>query len=189
MKVSRFEIIFYLASLLIIMAGCRVVKQKYTAIQQRNQQRRDETAPKLTKVQAYVKRFLPVALAEQQRFGIPASITLAQGILESGVGRSKLAADYNNHFGIKCWCKGKRRDCVPMADDRPNDRFRKYKTAWESYRDHSRLLQTDTYRHLRGTDYKRFAKGLKRAGYATKNTYANDLIAVVERYNLNKFDN
>lgn len=189
MKVSRFEIIFYLAATFIIFGACNVVKKKYAQMEAQKQQRRDELAPKPTKVQAYVDRFLQVALAEQQKFGIPASIILAQGILESGVGRSKLAADYNNHFGIKCWCKGKRRDCVPMADDRPNDRFKKYKTAWESYRDHSKFLQSTKYRHLRHKGYREYAKGLKASGYATKRSYAHDLIAVVERYNLNKFDN
>jgi flagellum-specific peptidoglycan hydrolase FlgJ len=185
----RLDIICYLAALFLIWGSCNIVRKRYDALQQKITDRREQLAPPKGKVESYVARFSKVALSEQEKYGIPASIILAQGILESGVGRSKLAADYNNHFGIKCWCKGKRKDCVPMADDRPNDRFKRYKTAWESFRDHSKFLQSNKYRHLRHKGYREYAKGLKASGYATKRSYAHDLIAVVERYNLNRFDN
>lgn len=184
----NFQIIFYLGALFITFQGCKILKDSYDKHEQKIEKRKAELAPSVTIIDRYVTRFSSVAISEQKRFGIPASIILAQGILESGVGRSHLAKGYNNHFGIKCWCKGKRKDCVRMADDRPNDRFRVYKTAWESFRDHSKFLQSKSYKHLRHKNYRDYAHGLKKAGYATRRTYAHDLIYIVERYNLQRFD-
>jgi LysM repeat protein len=124
------------------------------------------------------------------KYHIPASITLAQGLLESGAGRSSLATKANNHFGIKVsgnWTG----PYVLKNDDAPNEKFRKYKNARESYEDHSKFLQGRRYQglfQLKITDYKGWAKGLKSAGYATSPTYAESLIRLIEMYELYKFD-
>jgi len=140
---------------------------------------------------SYIDAYKNLAISEMKRTGIPASITLAQGMIESGNGKSSLAVEANNHFGIKChndW-KG---PTVKHHDDRRNECFRKYRTPGESYRDHSDFLST-TPRYkdlflLSQTDYKGWAKGLKKAGYATNPYYANMLIRKIEEYGLYKFD-
>jgi flagellum-specific peptidoglycan hydrolase FlgJ len=146
---------------------------------------------KTTNTEQYIHRFKNVAIAEMQKYGIPASITLAQGILESNNGNSELSRLYNNHFGIKC--KSSSQKCVTYADDKPNDQFRVFRSAWRSYREHSILLSSaPRYRSLfklKKTDYKRWARGLQRAGYATSKNYASSLIKIIERYQLYKFDN
>lgn len=125
------------------------------------------------------------------KYRIPASITLAQGLLESGAGRSSLATKANNHFGIKVsgnWAG----PYVLKNDDAPNEKFRKYNNARESYEDHSRFLQGRRYQglfQLKITDYRGWARGLKAAGYATSPTYAESLIRIIEMYNLYQFDN
>ncbi len=139
----------------------------------------------------YIKKYAPIAVSEMHRSGIPASITLAQGILESRSGLSSLAADGNNHFGIKChrnW-KGK---TMRVNDDAPNECFRVYKNAEDSFRDHSDFLRyQDRYKglfELKPTDYKGWARGLKKAGYATDPKYAEKLIKIIEDYQLYKYD-
>ena len=139
----------------------------------------------------YIAKFSKTARSEMQRTGVPASITLAQGIVESNSGRSTLARQGNNHFGIKChktW-KGKR---IYHDDDAKGECFRVYGSASESYRDHSNFLRySDRYKFLfdyKKTDYKSWAYGLKKAGYATDPKYAQKLIAVVEKYNLGRYD-
>lgn len=139
----------------------------------------------------YIDRYKDVAMEEMVKYKIPASITLAQGILESGNGQSKLARQGNNHFGIKChsdW-KGK---TMRMDDDAPKECFRVYKNAEESYRDHSKFLKNGSRYaflfDLKITDYKAWAKGLKKAGYATLPTYAPVLINLIETYNLQQYD-
>ena len=137
----------------------------------------------------YINSWKNVAIENMEKFGIPASITLAQGILESGDGNSSLARDANNHFGIKChgW-KGKK---VYQDDDAKNECFRKYKSAAESYADHSQFLQKKRYEFLfdlEPTDYKAWAKGLKKAGYATNPKYPKLLIGLIEKHDLHKFD-
>lgn len=140
--------------------------------------------------QIYIDTYDVVAMREMKAHKIPASITLAQGILESGNGKSKLATKANNHFGIKChnW-KGAK---VYHDDDRKNECFRKYKKADESYRDHSTFLTTRSrYAFLFGLkedDYKGWARGLQKAGYATSKTYAKLLIRIIEENNLQQFD-
>jgi flagellum-specific peptidoglycan hydrolase FlgJ len=151
------------------------------------------TALKRQKQQQYVKRFATVAQTEKEKFGIPASITLAQGLLESNVGESKLAVDNNNHFGIKCFSKTcKKGHCSNHSDDTHKDFFRKYNSAWESYRAHSQLLkQSERYRplfNLKPTDYRGWAKGLKEAGYATDPAYAEKLISLIEELQLQRYD-
>ncbi len=142
-------------------------------------------------VEEYILTYKDVAMDKMQNYGIPASITLAQGILESGSGNSKLARKANNHFGIKChkdW-KGK---TFHMDDDEKHECFRKYKSPDESFRDHSLFLtQRDRYAKLftmKITDYKGWAHGLKKAGYATNPRYPQLLIKIIEENNLYAFD-
>ncbi|MCB0644028.1 MAG: glucosaminidase domain-containing protein [Phaeodactylibacter sp.] len=140
----------------------------------------------------YIQRFGPIAQAEMKRYGIPASITLAQGLLESNVGESKLARSFKNHFGIKCFEK----HCTPghcgnYSDDSHKDFFRRYNSAWESYRAHSLFLQKDRYQSLfklSKRDYKSWAHGLKKAGYATDKQYAYKLIRLIEDLRLYEWD-
>lgn len=144
-----------------------------------------------TAAEAYIEKWHQVAIAEMQQYGIPASITLAQGILESGSGLSYLATEANNHFGIKChreW-DGKK---VYRDDDEKNECFRAYKEAKESFRDHSLFLKhRSRYAflfELKPTDYEEWAYGLKKAGYATDKSYPKRLIDLIERYQLHKYD-
>lgn len=138
----------------------------------------------------YINRYKHIAISEMNNTGIPASITLAQGILESGSGNSRLAIEANNHFGIKCtpdW-KGK---SISHDDDQKDDCFRVYKSAEESFRDHSEFLKRKRYAalfELDKNDYESWARGLKEAGYATNPRYAELLISLIERYKLNQFD-
>lgn len=140
----------------------------------------------------YVKRFSAVAVKEMKKYGIPASITLAQGLLESDAGMSGLATYNKNHFGIKCFAKDCREGhCSNHSDDSHKDFFRNYKTDWESYRAHSLFLQRSRYQHLRKfshSDYKSWARGLSKAGYATDKKYADKLISLIENMNLQRFD-
>ena len=125
-----------------------------------------------------------------RKYGVPASITLAQGILESGSGKSKLASEANNHFGIKChdtWNGA----TMHMDDDAPNECFRKYKSDEQSFEDHSLFLKKPRYEELftlEITDYKGWAHGLKKCGYATSSTYAKNLIDLIEKHQLSQFD-
>jgi flagellum-specific peptidoglycan hydrolase FlgJ len=140
---------------------------------------------------AYIAQYNGVAMSNMKTYGVPASIILAQGILESGSGQSDLAMNANNHFGIKChndW-KG---DKVYKDDDSPNECFRKYNQASESYRDHALFLTGKTrYANLfklpKG-DYKAWAKGLRETGYATDPKYPEKLISYIESYNLSQYD-
>lgn len=140
--------------------------------------------------EAYIERWKAVAVRKMKEYGIPASITLAQGLLESGNGNSKLACEANNHFGIKCtpdWTGGK----SYHDDDKKNDCFRKYRDAAQSYEDHAKFLQKPRYAalfELKPTDYEGWAKGLKKAGYATDPAYPQKLIALIERYRLHELD-
>ena len=125
------------------------------------------------------------------KYGIPASITLAQGLLESDAGDSRLATESNNHFGIKCRSKCRGCTCRNYSDDDIYDMFRVFDSSWESFREHSLLLQIDRYVHLKklGTkDYKNWAIGLKKAGYATDKNYHKKLIHIIEALDLSQFD-
>ncbi len=141
--------------------------------------------------EAYIKRFFKVAKVEMDKFGIPASIKLAQGLLESNAGKSRLAAEHLNHFGLKCFSKTcDKGHCSNHSDDSHKDFFRNYKSAWESWRDHSQFLTGARYAHLKshGKDYKKWAKGLKKAGYATDKKYDKKLIGIIELYGLDQYD-
>lgn len=147
---------------------------------------------KRKKQEAYIERFGKIAQTEMKKYGIPASITLAQGLIETNAGDSRLAKQNNNHFGMKCFSKKCRKGhCSNFTDDTHKDFFRKYKSSWESYRAHSQLLMGKRYRHLKklGTkNYKDWAKGLKKAGYATDRRYAEKLINIIEELKLQRFD-
>jgi len=139
----------------------------------------------------YVNTYSKVAVNEMKKFGIPASITMAQGILESSSGKGELALKSNNHFGIKChstW-KGKK---VYHDDDEKGECFRKYRNPETSYRDHSLFLKFRSRYgflfKLKISNYIKWAKGLRKAGYATDPAYANKLISIIERYELWKLD-
>jgi hypothetical protein len=141
--------------------------------------------------ESYIENFKDLAISEMHRTGVPASITLAQGIIESDMGGSRLATEANNHFGIKChddWTG----PVVRHSDNKRNECFRKYRKPEESYKDHSDFLRSESrYKSLFSldiSDYKGWARGLKRAGYATNPDYANLLIRKIEEYNLSRFD-
>lgn len=164
----------YLISLLIIFV-CLVLQA-----QTRNKQ-----------YESYIKQYRDLAVEEMKKYRIPASITLAQGLLESGAGQSTLARKSNNHFGIKCgsdW-RGK---TVSHDDDARGECFRAYKHPKQSYEDHSKFLANRpryaSLFKLDITDYKGWARGLKKAGYATNPRYAEQLIGIIELYDLHKYD-
>jgi LysM repeat protein len=142
--------------------------------------------------QSYIAKYKDLAISEMKRTGVPASITLAQGMIESDYGRSSLAIRGNNHFGIKCH-NGWTGPVIYHHDDKRNDCFRKYNRVEDSYYDHSDFLRTGSRYSflfkLAPTDYKAWAKGLKQAGYATNPDYANMLIRKIEENSLYYFDN
>jgi len=149
-----------------------------------------QSGSRMTRLE-YFDEYKDMAIHEMKRSGVPASITLAQGALESGDGNSRLALQGNNHFGIKChqdW-PGKR---IHQDDDEKNECFRKYQSVEDSYRDHSDYLKTKSRYaflfDLSTTDYKGWARGLQKAGYATSNTYAASLIRIIEEFDLHRYD-
>lgn len=151
---------------------------------------RNNPKKKLTREQ-YIASYAKVAVEEMNRYHIPASITMAQACLESGNGNSTLSVKANNHFGIK-GNNGWTGPYVKHNDDRRGERFRKYNSAWESFRDHSKFL-TENPRYgflfnLKVTDYKGWARGLKKAGYATDPKYPTRLITIIEAYDLHELD-
>ena len=153
--------------------------------------KKDVVIPKINNTEDYINYYSSIAMDEMIQFGIPASITLAQGILESGAGRGTLAVQANNHFGIKChdWT-GKK---IFHDDDKKQECFRKYDNPEYSYRDHSIFLSNrgrySFLFDLKKDDYKKWARGLKKAGYATDPKYSQKLIDLIERHELYKYDN
>lgn len=146
---------------------------------------------KIASYEKYVKQYSSLAVQHEKKYNIPASITLAQAILESGAGQARLAKEANNHFGIKChadWKGGR----IYHDDDKRNECFRKYKNVSESYEDHSVFLVSHSRYaklfKLNKKDYKGWAKGLQDCGYATDRGYANKLISVIETYQLYQYD-
>jgi len=169
-----------------------VVKQKKTetSTQVAKTKTEKKNTVKRTSVDIYIDTYADIAQSEMRTSKIPASITLAQGILESGSGNGRLTKEANNHFGIKChgW-KGAK---IYHDDDRSQECFRKYIKAESSYEDHSKFL-TGRKRYanlfkLRPNDYKGWARGLKAAGYATDKKYPQKLISLIERYKLYQYD-
>jgi LysM repeat protein len=145
----------------------------------------------INSIEEYIETFSEIAKAEMKAYGIPASITLAQGILESGFGQSELVLKSNNHFGIKCH-NGWDGAVAYHDDDAKGECFRKYNHPMYSFRDHSIFLSSrsrySSLFDLRRDNYKGWAKGLKGAGYATDPRYPQKLISFIERYDLNRFD-
>lgn len=141
--------------------------------------------------QEYIARFSALAQQEQEKFGIPASITLAQGLLESNAGNSRLVSATNNHFGMKCFSRNcKKGHCCNFTDDTHKDFFLKFPNAWASYRAHSLFLKnTVRYRRcFQQSDYRGWAIELQRAGYATHDKYAERLTERIKQFKLDRFD-
>lgn len=140
----------------------------------------------------YIEKYAPIAIQEMDKYGIPASISMGQALIESRAGQSLLAQKCRNHFGLKCWSKKHRGCCMKFKDDDNNDSFRYFeKTAWESWRAHSKLLASGKYKALHKygpTDYRSWARGLKAIGYATDPNYTAKLIGIIERYDLHRLD-
>lgn len=149
------------------------------------------SAAKTDDYDAYIGKYSQIAVDEMKRSGVPASITLAQGLLESAAGKSALAVKANNHFGIKCH-KGWQGRKFYQDDDRKGECFRVYSSPEGSFADHSDFLRyRDRYKslfELDPSDYKAWAKGLKAAGYATDPSYAGKLIKIIEKYGLSEYD-
>lgn len=139
--------------------------------------------------QQYIERYAEYAMEQMRRYGIPASITLAQGIIESADGRSPLANSANNHFGVKGTYNG---NYVLADDDKPNEKFKKYDNVGQSYEDHSKVLMAQRYqqyvRKLSHDDYKGWAAGIKKGGYASDSNYVSTLVDVIEGAKLQRFD-
>ncbi len=142
--------------------------------------------------QQYIKRFAPVAVAEMKKYGIPASIKLAQALLESNAGKAPLATRFHNHFGIQCFEKScKPGHCASHADLGHKSFYRQHESAWMSYRAHSHLLGGNRYQHLKNfgtTDYRNWALGLEEAGYSNDDKYAEHLIQIIEHFELAQLD-
>ena len=154
-------------------------------------ERREWTARERAQL-TYVSRYGTLARRQMSDHGIPASITMAQGLLESGVGESTLARDNNNHFGLKCFSKTcKKGHCTNHSDDSHKDFFRIFATPEDSYEAHAALLKKERYRslyQLEESDYRGWARGLSKAGYATDPRYADKLIALIENLGLYRLD-
>ena len=143
------------------------------------------------KIKAYIRRFKNVAIAEKEKYGIPASVKMAQAIVESNSGLSALSTKNNNHFGIKCFSKTcKKGHCSNFGDDSHKDFFRKYDSSWESWRAHSQMIVGGRYKPLLkyGDDYRQWAHGLKKLGYATAKHYEQTLVEMIEKYHLDTLD-
>ncbi len=160
---------------------------------ERNQLEVATVSKSMAQCKDYIARFAPVAVAEMHKFGIPASIILAQGLLESNAGDSKLARTTNNHFGIKCFSnRCKTGHCLNFSDDSHKDFFVRYSNIWSSFRAHSSFLKNSRrYAHLfklESNDYRAWANGLEKAGYATDKKYAEKLIALIQNLQLQAYD-
>jgi len=149
-----------------------------------------KTRAKTYSAAEYIEMYEGIAVHNMHKYGIPASIILAQGILESSSGNSDLARYANNHFGIKCTADWTGKTML-HDDDKRNECFRKYPNAEASYADHIAFLQRPRYAalfDLKRKDYKGWARGLKKAGYATNPKYPDLLINLIEKYDLEKYD-
>ncbi len=182
--------IFLIASIVVFASACKTPQFASNNSKIQKEAKKNNPSPISYTTLSYIEAFKGIAITEMNKFGIPASITLAQGILESGSGSSELAKYANNHFGIKCtsdW-KGK---AYYKDDDKKDDCFRVYQDPNESYKDHSQFLKRKRYAalfELDKNDYKNWAVGLKNAGYATNPKYAELLINLIEKYQLYQYD-
>ncbi len=186
----------------VVLQCCTILAQAQTSYKTR--QSASETSRNSTadKYEAYIEKYHEAAVREMTDYGIPASITLAQGLLESAAGTSTLATIANNHFGIKCGDDWEGETYFKVDDDKDKNGnlkrscFRKYESAAESFADHSEFLAGQRkeqrygflFTQLGPTDYKNWARGLQSAGYATAKDYADNLIDLIERYNLQQYD-
>lgn len=187
--------ILLLPIFIVALCSCSSIRNGVSNKQARKNNRRiqEQSTGGYTSVTSlqYIDRYKTIAIKEMNLYGIPASITLAQGLFESGSGNADLARFANNHFGIKCtsdW-KGK---IYYKDDDHANDCFRVYDKAEDSFRDHSLFLKRKNYAglfELDKSDYRGWAYGLKKAGYATNPNYPSILIGIIEKYNLKQYDN
>lgn len=140
------------------------------------------------KVQAYISRFSRIAIMEMQKFQIPASIKMGQGLLASQAGENLLATKFNNHFGTLC--AGAATACGQFTSGSTNAQVKKYESAWEGWRDHSTMISAGPYAALKahGKDYKKWATGIAKIGYGNNQSYSQQLISVIEQYQLYKLD-
>jgi len=176
--------------LIIFLGSCK--SRQYSRNNRQIEKQANKADPNYTAYStlSYIEAFKAVAIEEMNLYGIPASITLAQGILESGSGNSSLAKYANNHFGVKCTSEWRGKGYY-KDDDQRNDCFRVYKDARESYKDHSEFLKRKRYSflfELDKNDYKNWAYGLKQAGYATNPKYPDLLINIISKYKLYQYD-
>jgi len=184
----KFRILFFLA--LVSLSACK--SRQYSRNNRQIERNATKGNPNFTNYTSlsYIDQFKDVAIEEMNKNGIPASITLAQGLIESGSGNSSLAKYANNHFGVKVTSDWKGKGYY-KDDDKRNDCFRVYADARESYRDHSEFLKRKRYSalfELDKNDYKNWAYGLKQAGYATNPKYPELLINLIDKYQLYKYD-
>jgi len=184
------KVLLPLGILIVLLSSCKT--RQYHRNNKQIEKAANKANPNFTDFTtlSYIEAFKTVAIEEMNTYGIPASITLAQGIIESGSGNSSLAKYANNHFGIKCTSEW-RGKAYYKDDDKNNDCFRVYKDARESYKDHSEFLKRKRYSalfELDKNDYVNWAKGLKQAGYATNPRYPDMLINTIEKYQLHQYD-
>lgn len=180
-------------SLIFLLSACSTKKKIYQKenkkIEKAADKKSDSNYPSYTTT-SYISKFKNIAIIEMNKYGIPASITLAQALLESGVGNSDLAKYANNHFGIKCTTDWKGKGYY-KDDDQKDDCFRVYSNPEESFKDHSEFLKRKRYAalfELDKNDYEGWAKGLKAAGYATNPKYPDLLINIILKNNLQQYD-
>ena len=185
--------LFILVPLIMIFSSCaskkKVFQKENKQVEKAAEKRTDGNFPIYT-TPSYILKFKTIAITEMNKYGIPASITLAQALLESGTGNSDLAKFANNHFGIKCTSDWKGKGYY-KDDDQKDDCFRVYNNPVESFKDHSEFLKRKRYAslfELDKDDYEGWAKGLKAAGYATNPKYPDLLINIIEKYNLQQYD-
>jgi flagellum-specific peptidoglycan hydrolase FlgJ len=194
-----------LVGFVLVLVGCSSSKSKITstksensssdkALATANQKAHSNSKAVITSdlINGYIFHYKDIAMNNMKNFGIPASIILAQGILESGSGQSHLALTANNHFGIKCYTDWKG-ETAYQDDDAAQECFRKYRNPQESFQDHADILSKRkryaSLFNLEKGDYRAWARGLKAAGYATDPNYPEKLINYIERYQLNQYDN
>ncbi len=187
---TKNKTLFALALFLAFSSACKTKQYSRNNTEIQKAAKKDGPTPISYTTVSYIETFKTIAITEMNKYGIPASITLAQGILESGSGSSDLAKYANNHFGIKCTSEWKGK-AYYKDDDQKDDCFRVYKDPQESYKDHSQFLKRKRYAglfELDKNDYRNWAIGLKNAGYATNPRYPELLINIIEKYNLNQYD-
>jgi len=179
------------ALLILLFCSCHHTRKLTRSKYKETTVTKSESRPaKKATAEAYIAQWKDAAVHQMKKYGIPASITLAQGMLESANGNSELAREANNHFGIKCTGDWKGATYYHKAE-RGQECFRKYKSADESFADHTQFLKNKRYAslfRLKSTDYKGWARGLKEAGYATNPQYPQLLINLIEKYHLDDYD-